>query len=487
MKYKKWILPMVTTLALVFLAWFAVSNNSPVQASSARANAMLWDSGWQVEAEGGLARALSIPVRLHAGERVIFNTLPAKLSTNDYLYIKTDYQQVSASVDGIPATITGISTVPGNTLSCDLPWSAVQLTPDMAGKTLRLTMNNLGSKPVVEIYSVRLGSMSGIRLALLSDAMLPIILSLLIVLFSLALYSFAVLEARRYREKLSRRYFYLMGFVLLCGLWFYIDTDIAGVSYLGSQAFMLANLFSYMLLPLPFLWFVGSIQPSLHRKVLVFCMLLLANAVLQGALIATGHFVLWVALSATHLLLFVIVCLLMYPLYITRKHRIKLNSELNLGLMITAVAGILTMLIFYLFPNEDNASAFRYGVIVLVVTMTISVLRSDVDILMQARNIEELRVHEEEYRIAVRQSDKYVVRYDVAAHTLLLGDEPTPLFGESHKILDVPDAMIASGMVPEESAVDFRAFYEDILAGKPSGSYAGILRSSAVAGDYLLL
>ena len=148
-----------------------------------------------------------------------------------------------------------------------------------------------------------------------------------------------------------------------------------------------------------------------------------------------------------------------------------------LGIGITAIAGIVTTTLFYLFPNEDNASAFRYGVMVLVITMTISFLRTDVDILMQARSIEELRIHEEEYRIAVRQSDKYVVRFDVAARSLILGEEPTPLFGASRRIPDMPEAAIASGMVPEESVADFRIFFDNILAGKPSGSSATCLRN----------
>ena len=41
------------------------------------------------------------------------------------------------------------------------------------------------------------------------------------------------------------------------------------------------------------------------------------------------------------------------------------------------------------------------------------------DISAQKRVEEELRVREEEYRIAVRQSDKFVFRYDIAEKTAL--------------------------------------------------------------------
>ena len=244
MKYKKWLLPVVFTLVAISIVWLAVSNDSPVRTQSAREDAMLWNTGWQVETGDGLSRTFTTPTRLSPGECVIFKTLPETLKANDYLYIKTDYQQVSAAVDGAAVGVLGISTTPGSTLTCDLPWTAVPLTPDMAGKTLRLTLNNRGSKPFVEIYSVRLGTMSEIRLALLTNATLPIVISLLIVLFSLALFSFAVLEARRYRERLSGGYVYLLAFVLLSGTWFYVDTDIAGVHFLACPLFCCSSICS---------------------------------------------------------------------------------------------------------------------------------------------------------------------------------------------------------------------------------------------------
>ena len=254
----------------------------------------------------------------------------------------------------------------------------------------------------------------------------------------MALFAFATLEAHRYRKQVPRGYYYLLVFVLFSCVWFYVDTDIAGASYLGSVGLMLLNLYSYLLLPVPFLLFVGCMQPSIKRVTMVLNTLLTANILVQTALLLAGRLALGVALSVSHALLGLSICVLLVLLHDRRRLRFSVRDELSLGVTIAAVAGLLTTIIFYVFPNEDNASVFRYGVIVLVITLTISVLRSNVDILMQARNIEELRIHEEEYRIAVRQSDKHVLRFDVDRRALTQGEKKSPCLAGRPKYSTCP-------------------------------------------------
>lgn len=92
------------------------------------------------------------------------------------------------------------------------------------------------------------------------------------------------------------------------------------------------------------------------------------------------------------------------------------------------------------------------------------------DISAQKLVEEELRVREEEYRIAVRQSDKLVFRYDIAKKTIYLPPESAELF-QVDVIHDVPDSLEAIGMINPDSLDAFRETMDLICSGvRPTGS-----------------
>ena len=138
---------------------------------------------------------------------------------------------------------------------------------------------------------------------------------------------------------------------------------------------------------------------------------------------------------------------------------------------------MLTTLLFYLLPIEDNAILFRFGILVLVFGLTVSVLRSNVNIAIESDSMEQLRIHEEEYRIAARQSDKYVLRFDIARRMLIAGETVSPLLSTGKDVPNMPEAALESGIVAEESKDEFRSFFQQILDGQPSGTNVVSMRN----------
>ncbi len=477
MRLGKCYIPILFTVIITAFIWLAVSESSPTRLSGTQPDPVLWETGWQVETADGSLRAIQFPARLEEGETVIVNTLPEKLhpSTID-LYIKTNYQQVGVTVDAQPVAVNGISAVSGGSVTFDLPWSSAVLTDDMASMPIRISFSDTGSKPVVELYSMRLGIPAKVNLALLTRSLPTIVLSLLVILLSLALFSFALLEAHRNQKRISAGYYYLILFALLAGVWFYTDTDISGVSYIGVRAFFYVNLFSYLLMPLPFFLFIRYRQPALKRICYLLDALLAANVLFQILLILTGKFLLWIALLYTHMLI-TFSCALLFALLSCGSNPLRKQQELSWGTLITALAGLLTLILFYIFPIEDNSSAFRYGVLILVMSLVISVLRANVDILVEANRFEALRIREEEYRIAVKQSEKTVLRYNVSTESLISGDESSPLFAPDEELANVPQSMIEDNRVADESIADIRQFFQSIQSGNPAGSCVANLRN----------
>ena len=87
------------------------------------------------------------------------------------------------------------------------------------------------------------------------------------------------------------------------------------------------------------------------------------------------------------------------------------------------------------------------------------------DITPQKRVEEELRVREEAYRIAVRQSDKLVLRYHIAERTAYLPPESAELFHKSI-IYDLPDFLDQNNVINSESVDAGRELLSLIVSGE---------------------
>ncbi|MEG0751181.1 MAG: diguanylate cyclase [Oscillospiraceae bacterium] len=96
---------------------------------------------------------------------------------------------------------------------------------------------------------------------------------------------------------------------------------------------------------------------------------------------------------------------------------------------------------------------------------------------------EQLRMREEEYRIAVAQSEKYILRYDIETKTIHQQHSSAELFGLEDCIQNVPESVIDSGVIAPESITVYRKFYEAIQHGEKSGQ-ATIRMMNVVTGKY---
>ncbi len=97
------------------------------------------------------------------------------------------------------------------------------------------------------------------------------------------------------------------------------------------------------------------------------------------------------------------------------------------------------------------------------------VIGSVIDITDRKHMEEELRIREEEYRVAVEQSDKYVFRYDIATKTAYLRPKTMEIFGLEAIVPDLPHSVAVRENLEEGSVQEFIQFFEDINRGEPSG------------------
>jgi len=89
------------------------------------------------------------------------------------------------------------------------------------------------------------------------------------------------------------------------------------------------------------------------------------------------------------------------------------------------------------------------------------------DISAQKHVEEELRFREEEYRIAVRQSDKLVLRYDIAKKAAYLPPESAAIFHQE-VFYEIPERLENGGFIGPDSVDAFHELYDRITSGSVS-------------------
>ena len=91
------------------------------------------------------------------------------------------------------------------------------------------------------------------------------------------------------------------------------------------------------------------------------------------------------------------------------------------------------------------------------------------DITDKQEALEQLRMSEEENRLAIRHSKTVVCRYDIATRALTLSPNVSAIFEMPAVAGDVPYGEVKSGRISPETAGAYTAFYESILHGEKDG------------------
>lgn len=93
------------------------------------------------------------------------------------------------------------------------------------------------------------------------------------------------------------------------------------------------------------------------------------------------------------------------------------------------------------------------------------------DVTSKRNGEEQLRIREEEYRIAVRQSEKFVFRYDIRNKAAFFTPELAALFGQE-AVFGLPESMVTAGMLHPDSREAFYRLFKEIDSGEPASGSA---------------
>lgn len=106
-----------------------------------------------------------------------------------------------------------------------------------------------------------------------------------------------------------------------------------------------------------------------------------------------------------------------------------------------------------------------------------------IDITDRKQTEEKLRISEEEYRIATLHSNKLIIRLDIRTKTSYSQSNLPSVFDMPAILENVPDSIIATGIIAQDSIDVFRAFFDAIYNGDRDGNAVVSIYDRA-AGEY---
>ena len=93
-----------------------------------------------------------------------------------------------------------------------------------------------------------------------------------------------------------------------------------------------------------------------------------------------------------------------------------------------------------------------------------------IDITERKRMVDQLRIREEEYRIATRHSNKMILRFDIKTKTCYRQPGAMPDFDLPQIIEDFPDVLMNSDLVAHDSVPAIRTLFDSVYNGETEGS-----------------
>ena len=492
------------------------------------------------------------------------------------LFLRTNYHQVTATLDGRALVVDGRHDYGTFGVSYTNPWVIIKI-PHAGVLSLRVSDQN-----ALVVGTVTLGAEADLLRALIRDNAGTILLCVFLVLLGLITIALAVPIGRRMQEMNSTGFFALGAFSLFAAIWILTDSNLLRIFCSNTDALYFTSYFSFMLLPVPLALFIRQ-ACSKYRLVLdvLAAVFLLWFGFVVTMLVARVHTLMYF-LPVTHILLIgTALCLCVVCAVDRFKNKNHALTEILFGITALTVCSALALARYYLLPRVDNALFFRQGVLLFTIFLIVSAVRRTLLVLGESQSFtklagnipcglvrvtadpaftiryandfyyemfgydpeapgittlgellrpedrvalinrcfsgdmrfeqelrqitasgneiwvlicvnhnpgeheltiavfdittrkqveEQLRIREEEYRIAAEQSDKLILRHDIRTHRSQYQNRASQEFGMPDVMDNVPESVLKRGIIAPESETEYCAMYDAMHAGAPEGS-----------------
>ena len=187
----------------------------------------------------------------------------------------------------------------------------------------------------------------------------------------LGLVSVIVFLYTRHRQIVEKRFLNVALFLILCSLWYILDSGIYQMYGSQNAAGTLISFYAFMTMPVPMLLFVqNTVSESVRWIPQVWIFLLYANAVLQGFLYFLFRILFIDMLFITHLLLFTGVVSMILLLW--KEYRKTQEKEVNLCLKafgVLGISGVIALVLYWVLSIYWYEAIFQFGILLYIAVL----------------------------------------------------------------------------------------------------------------------
>ena len=391
---------------------------------------------------------------------VLKNNIPDNFNNGEVIYVNTDFCSIEAYIDGLKLNVIGIEKTK-DSQQYENPIVVIEVPDDCQGKEIELHVKNNGAKFRIEVYNVLYGKKNEVRFSLTSRN-IPIIAATVIMAalaFMFLIYSCFI--NKKYRL-ISEDYFCLSVFIICSAIWIFTDLTIQGAYFVGSQSTYYANSFSYIIFPLPLMFFINK-QLEKKSNILRFqCVVQMVFCILLIFFFALNIFKLAYVLLFSH----IITCFFMIEIEVIIisnfiKNKSRGSLLLFIGILLIGITGAITILNFYLGTNNDNTFAYKYGIMIFTIIMSIEVFIKGFDHIAEERTSEATYMLNKEFDFLTDKRNYLLAEYNLSDRTIKYRNNKN-----SGKI-SVDDFITYN--VEKEYAERLSNFFNDIDNNEPKG------------------
>lgn len=127
--------------------------------------------------------------------------------------------------------------------------------------------------------------------------------------------------------------------------------------------------------------------------------------------------------------------------------------------------------------TRNSTFTFAAVLILIIILFTVFIRRERTNIKKLREDAEQLRIREEQFRIAASHGGRAVARYDIKTKTYYNDSDLLFLQGFGSIIHNVPESIINKNMVAPASVDDFLGFYADMNSGLSECNVDALLRT----------
>ncbi|NCB33062.1 MAG: diguanylate cyclase [Erysipelotrichia bacterium] len=355
----------------------------------------------------------------------VSKTLPDTLPEDAVLFMQSNHNEVSSFVNGREIFCEGVCRDRTFGITYTGIWVIIPLQESDAGQTITLqiqkTDGNQGQLPSELLLANRHALMS----KLAQQSVFPIVIAVFMIALSVGLFIAGILLKKQKERYANRTMIWLSLFILMSGVWMLIDDNVPCLFGSYNDAWYFLSFYCFMLLPVPFVRFIGECMPKSGKVMLLFSGGFMLSFLLSVTAAVFFSKPLSLLLPMTHILVFAGLAVTLYYAWQDRNDNGKLRMpELFWGLCLFAAAMIGALAAFYFGAISTYALLFRTATLMFVGALSIFTIRRSISEIQQARQFEQLTQTIPSGISRISSRDDFPILYGNDTYYRMFGYEP---------------------------------------------------------------